>query len=874
MMDSAASAGGTADASDDAAWASQARESIKAGERIAREQFGPDCDIEWLLRSRAHRFDSLILSAWQRSVGSDPDLHLFAVGGYGRSEMFPQSDVDLLVLVTAAGEPSFGQMKNVERFIALLWDAGLKVGHAVRNVAQMLDAMRDITVFTALLDARVLAASDDAARVFKQTVRDFELWSGSTYYETKLQELRERHIRFGNTSDNLEPNIKEGPGGLRDLQTLGWIAKQVHHVGSLEGLIDIGHSGADEISTLLVQHVIQSRLRFGLGLIAGRREERLRFDYQRELAELLGFQGEGNQAVEEMMQGFYRSAALVRRIGERLLQRFEEELSDDTEYETLPDGRYGLANRYLIARDENWPETGLDIMDMFIAWGERDKVKGLHSQTARAVGENLQMVPDYTVAPAPVKQAFLTILRSERPARTLARMSRLGVLQQFIPAFRGVSGRMQFDLFHAYTVDQHTLSVLRNIEGFAHQLEDARFSIANDVFPALRRPELLYIAGLFHDIAKGRRGDHSELGAVDAREFCTAMGISESQTELVEWLVRHHLLMSTVAQKKDIEDPQVLHDFALQVADRDHLDYLYLLTIADIAATADKLWNDWKDQVLAKTYTRTRLAMRRGLENVSNVHDLARETLGEVAQRLLMDGHDAVAAGTVMAKIPDTLLSRASADQVHWIASAMLAANGELPLVRLRRLRRESRDLEVLVHAKDATGLFAAIVLTLDRLGLEIQQARVLDGNHGDIFDIFVVRPLDARAEIDLEAIQAKLTERLQSDWSDIRPTKRRVPGHLRHFRIKTQIEMQAAPDKPGKYFLSLVCNDRPGLLADLSDCLKRQGIAVHDARIATFGERAEDIFQISGPALSGQPTESTVDALQDALRSCIDGAY
>lgn len=863
-----------ASSSSAADWVSLARQSLKSADNVAAEQFGPDCDIEWLLRSRAARIEQLIVQAWQQAECGPCGLHLFAVGGFGRAEMYPQSDVDLLIYLTADSEPNFAAQKAIERFTQSLWDIGLPIGLSVRNAPQTREAAADITVMTALLDSRPLVADEAAMRDLRSALTDPELWPAEAYFSAKLQELRQRHERFGNTSDNLEPNIKEGPGGLRDLQTLEWIAKRVVGVADLQGLIDIGHSGADEIQTLRIQHVILARLRFGLGLVAGRREERLRFDHQRELAQRLGYQGERNQPVEDMMQAFYRSAALVRRIGERLLQRFEEQLKGTAAWAPLSDTRFGLNNRYIGALDAEWPQSAQDIFDLFIAWGEQANVKGLHSQTARALGENLLQVPAYWNADESLKQRFLQVLRLERPAKTLARMARLGVLQQFIPAFKGVSGRMQFDLFHAFTVDQHTLSVLSNLEGFARQLEDRRFSIANDVYPAVRRPELLYLAGLFHDIAKGRNGDHSELGAEDAREFCLAMGYSETQAGLVEWLVRQHLLMSQTAQKQDIDDPDVIRAFALQVADRDRLDNLYLLTIADIAATSPKLWTDWKDQVLAKAYTRTRLAMRRGLENPVSDSENARETRSEVQQLLVLRGHAAEPVQQALTQVPETLFVRASADQIAWIAESLLEIDGDLPLVRVRPLRGESNDLEVLVHAADVEGIFSAIVISLDRLGLEIQQARVLDGNAGDIFDIFVVRPLDSRAGMDPVRLEQSLHKALQSDWAKLRPTRRRAPAHLQHFRIPTAVDIRPGQGtQAGHFLLSIVCNDRAGLLADLSCCLRELGIAVHDARIATFGERAEDIFRISGSALSlATEQPDAMHSLQEALRHCIDG--
>ncbi|MDG6349532.1 HD domain-containing protein, partial [Luteimonas sp. 8-5] len=418
------------------------------------------------------------------------------------------------------------------------------------------------------------------------------------------------------------------------------------------------------------------RLRWGLHLVAGRREERLRFDYQKALAERLGHTGDaGNLAVEQMMQGFYRSAALVLRINERLLQRFEEQLEGDAPMEPLVEG-FAVQRGYLHAISPGWPRGIDDVFALFEAWAAHPELRGLHSQTARALAESLSALGDYAGATEAQRTRFMALLRGPQPVATLTRMARLGVLARWIPAFAQVSGRMQFDLFHVYTVDQHTMAVLKNIAGFASGNVDPRFSIVHNVWPRLRKPELLLLAGLFHDIAKGRGGDHSELGEVDAREFCAAHGLSEGETALVAWLVRHHLLMSVTAQKQDISDPEVIHRFASKVADRERLDLLYLLTCADIAGTSPKLWNAWKDRLLADLYTASRLALRRGLENAPDAEERIAETRGHARARLLDAGLDDDEITALFARMPETSFLRGRADSVAWQAQVLHRMGG------------------------------------------------------------------------------------------------------------------------------------------------------------------------------------------------------
>jgi [protein-PII] uridylyltransferase len=429
---------------------------------------------------------------------------------------------------------------------------------------------------------------------------------------------------------------------------------------------------------------------------------------------------------------------------------------------------------------------------------------------------------------------------------------------------------MQFDLFHVYTVDQHTLAVLRNIASFADAAVDDRFSMAHEVWPTLRKPELLLLAGLFHDIAKGRGGDHSEVGAEDAQAFCAAHALPASDTALVVWLVRKHLLMSITAQKQDISDPAVIHRFATQVADRERLDYLYLLTCADIAGTSPKLWNAWKDRLLADLRTSTRLALRQGLEHpVAAIEHIA-ETRAAVRGLLSARGIDDDEASTLFLRFPEYSFLRARPDQIAWQALALRDREPGQVVVAVRSLDAGDHALEVFVHSPDRDGLFAAIVISLDRLGLAIQQARALDGPGRTIFDSFQVLPGDTRQPPSVADIERRLAGALSGPLEHIRPARRTQPRHLRHFRIAPRIQFDDGADG-GQTVLSLVCTDRPGLLADIAHVLRARRLRVQDARIATFGERAEDVFRITESDNTALNQDSRA-ALREALLSRIDG--
>ena len=852
----------------DAQWAAQARQELGHADARLCRRFEQGDNIERLLALRARSADHLIEQAWRRCLPADAGLALFAVGGYGRGELFPRSDIDLLVL----GEPEAQQAHEsaLARLFALLWDAGLPASHAVRSAAQCAEAAADQAVLTALIEARPLCADAAAQQAQARAISPASIWPARDFFLAKREELLQRHQRFGDTADNLEPDIKDGPGGLRDLNTLGWMALRTFGVSNIDAMVGLGHLGLDEAAALKRERLVLARLRFGLHLVAQRAGERLRFDHQKALAQRMGYADDAESlGVEKMMQGFYRSAAVIRRISDRMLQRFEEQFDGEATPESVGDG-FSLRRGYLSADDPQWPHGDIRrIFALFACWARTPDVRGLHSQTARGLAEMLDEIPAYTQADMAVREQFIALLRGPRAVDTLARMARLGVLGQWIPAFALVSGRMQFDLFHVYTVDQHTLMVLRNIGIFASARADERFSIAHEVWLRLRKPELLLLAGLFHDIAKGRGGDHSELGAVDAREFCVAHALGAADTELVAWLVEQHLRMSVTAQKQDITDPEVIQRFAALVGDRDRLDYLYLLTCADIAGTSPKLWNAWKDRLLADLYFAARRALREGAGFAMPEAERVQEARDNVRMQMRLLGHDDAVIERQFTAMPDESFVRFRPEQLVWQASSLMEVRKGGTLAKVRRITPESDALEVFVHSPDRDGLFAAIVMTLDRAGYGIHRARVLDGPDDTIFDSFEVTPAAGHADGDTAWLEMLLRKALAGNIQILRPARRVIPRQLKHFRFAPRIEFIDSADHACTV-LNMVAPDRPGLLADVAHVLRDQQLRVQDARIATFGERAEDQFQLTDR--NDQPlTEASRQALRAALLACLE---
>lgn len=855
----------------DAAWSLQARASLVATDAKLAKRFDLGEEVDRLVALRARAADQLLNEAWARCLPHDAPLALFAVGGYGRGELFPHSDIDLLVFADADTQQL--HHSALARFFASAWDSGLRVSHAVRSGNQCTQAAADQTVLTALIESRPLCAGQQAQADLAAAIAPALVWPARDFFVAKRSEMHARHARFGDTSENLEPNIKDGPGGLRDLHTLGWMAQRAFGVSELGPLVELGHVGADEAAALARERRALGRLRYGLHLVAARPEERLLFDHQRSLAERLGFADDAESlGVEKLMQGFYRSAAVVRRLSDRLLQRFEEQFDGEAAPELLDDD-FALRRGYLAACSEDWPQADpAQVFALFGRWALHPDIRGLHSLTARALAEALPRLPAYASATPAQRGVFMGLLRGPRAVDSLIRMARLGVLGQWIPAFAQVSGRMQFDLFHVYTVDQHTLMVLRNMAAFSSGRADDRFSMAHEVWPRVRKPELLLLAGLFHDIAKGRGGDHSELGAADAREFCLAHGLGTADTDLVAWLVEQHLRMSVTAQKQDISDPDVIHRFATLVQDRERLDYLYLLTCADIAGTSPKLWNAWKDRLLADLYFATRRALREGLEQPMAVEARLLEARESARSLLVVQGFDDADADALLAIMPEEGLLRFRAEQIAWQASALRNLVPGDTRVRVRRISEDGNALEVFVHSPDRSGLFAAILATLDRMGFGIHQARVLDGPSGTIFDTFEVLPAESYASTDPVEVEEGLLAALEGPLEQVRATRRGVPRQLKHFRFAPRVEFGVTPD--GRCTtLSLVATDRPGLLSSVAQVLRMQGLNVHDARIATFGERAEDLFQITD-ATDRPLDDATQQALREALHTSLEANH
>ena len=814
-------------------------------DRALATAFRDGADASALARRRGESVARIVAHVWMACLGDVTGAALFAVGGFGRGLLFPYSDVDLLALVQA---PEPARLRALEQFFATLWDVGLKVGHAVRDPAQCRAlAAQDASVFTSLLDAHRLAGDPAFDARLRAIVEDPALWPPQEYLAARLAERNARHARFDDTAYNLEPNLKDGPGGLRTLDSLRWMGRRLAHANDLSDMVVEGLLDPAEQAALEQSEAVLRRYRYALHLEAGRAEERLLFDYQRALAARLGFEDEHekNLGVEQFMQGYYRAASQVERLGVQVAERFEEmlELPD----EAVPVGtdfiRYG---KRLAARDPQlFMRRPAALVEIFIARMDQPGVVGFSADTMRRIHQATAAHGDALADDHEVLTVFLQLLRRGAPAvEALWRMNRHGLLAAILPAFGKVFGRMQYDLFHVYTVDEHTLRVLRNLARFADSAAQREFPLGCEIWAGLPVPEVLLLAGLFHDIAKGRGGDHSVLGEQDARAFCTRLGLPPGDVERVAWLVRWHLLMSTTAQRQDITDPDVVHRFAEVVGNRERLGQLYLLTIADIIGTSPRLWNGWKDRLLADLYTSTRYALRSDVELPRDIGVRVHECSEYALALLLNEGHAEADVMHVWADFPQLSFLRHRPEQIAWQTTAILRAQGALPLVAVHPLSVRG-STELFVYTPDRDGLFATVTAVLDRLRFSVMESRILSSPTGMALDTFLL--LDADSQQPVSAARAEeLQQRLQralAQSAGVQPSKRGMSRHQKHFQMTPKISFHAAGDRTQ---LALIGTDRPGLLAAVAQVMLATGVRVHDARIATFGERVEDFFQLT----------------------------
>lgn len=841
------------------------KEDIKKAQAAVIDNYSDSRKAEKLLHDLCRNVDHMLDRIWKH-FQMPKDCSLIAVGGYGRGELFPHSDVDVLILLSQA--PDAELRDKLENLVQLFWDIGLDIGHSIRTVDECLqESAADITVQTSLLEARLITGSRKLFWELQQ--RYAEAMNPQKFFQEKLLELQQRHVKYEDTPYSLEPNCKESPGGLRDLQVILWVAKAANLGNSWAELAGRGLITDTEARQLKRNERAFKDIRIRLHAHAGRREDRLIFDVQTPIAESYGFKTtDSRRASEYLMQRYYWAAKAVTQLNQILLQNIEAVLFPQPSVPRPINEHFNEVNGFIdIARDDTFESAPSALLEVFLVLAKHSELKGMTARTLRAMW-HARLLMDAEFRHDIFNRAlFLQILQSPQGiTHALRRMNQMSILGRYLPNFRRIIGQMQHDLFHAYTVDQHILMVVRNLRRFTMAEHAHEYPFCSQLMANFNQPWVLYIAALFHDIAKGRGGDHSVLGMTDAKKFCYDHGLTKANTELVVFLVKNHLTMSHVAQKQDLSDPDVVRNFAALVKDERHLTALYLLTVSDIRGTSPKVWNAWKGKLLEDLYRMTLRVL--GGEAPSKDREL-KNRQEEALKALRLAGISPDAHERLWEQLDVSYFLRHDASDIAWQTRVLHDKIGHPTPVVKCRLAPIGEGLQVTVYVKDQPDLFARICNYFDGKNFGILDAKIYTTKNGYALDTFMVtEPTFAHQYRDIiNLIEHELSEVLAQQTPLSPPNCGRLSRMSRSFPIVPTVDLR--PDERGQYYLlSISANDRNGLLYAIATVLTKYKINLHTAKVMTLGERVEDVFIVDGAALQGARTQIQFETeLLEALR-------
>lgn len=845
-----------------------ARDRLRAQRETLQAAFRADPDTARLLREHAALVDEAIRGAWQASA-MPPTVAAVAVGGYGRGQLYPHSDVDVLVLIPDGAE---APAAAIERFFATLWDIGIELSHAVRTLADCdAEMARDVATRTSLLENRLVAGSRALLRRFRG--RFAAALDVSAFHAAKVREQQQRHLKYQDAIYNLEPNVKESPGGLRDLATVLWIARAAGDGSSWRELARNGLMTHDEARAVARAERVIAGLRIRLHYLLGRREDRLVFDAQNALAAELGLvDTRSKRASEQLMQRYYRAAKVVLQINTILLANLHAKLHPAATTPVPIDADFQQVDELLdIAVDDLFARRPAAILDAFHLLQTHPDLKGMTARTVRAIwAERARIDAAFRADPAN-RERFIAMFRTERGLlHGLRRMNLYGVLGQYLPVFGRIVGQMQHDLFHVYTVDEHILMVIRNLRRFTEPQHAHEYPLCSRLMADFERRWVLYIAGLFHDIAKGRGGDHSILGARDARRFCSEHALSPDDADLVEWLVAKHLVMSATAQKQDLSDPDVIRAFAHEVGSERRLAALYLLTVADIRGTSPTVWNSWKGKLLEELYVATHDVLA-GDSPERTVRDSIDARRADARRLLRLHAIPEGAEAALWRHLDTPYFQRHTAEELAWHARQLYRCIASAAPVVRARLTPNGTGIQVLVYTRDEPQLFARLCSFFGNRGLSIYEAKIHTASSGFALDTFTVDDPAAQGmsyRDTLALIESELTRQLTERAPLAHPARGRASRRVRHFPLTPEIQI-FPDDKATHYILEITAADRPGLLASIAYTLAQANVSVTSAKINTLGDRAEDVFLIEGaPLYDAQALLRLETALYDELKA------
>jgi len=825
--------------------------------------------IEYFLNQRSENTDKLIREAFKKTdLASINDFGIFSVGGYGRGELHPYSDIDLLLLSKTG--LSKEEQKKIEKFISLLWDLGLEIGHSVRTLKQAKkQAREDVYTMTNMLEFRKIAGTDELHRMYLSIIDTKNLWRNKSFIQKKVQEQIDRHQSFNNTSYNLEPDIKSSPGGLRDIHTIDWLIKNsARNMSESDKLT--GALTTEERKELNKAKYWLWVIRYLTHLEANREEDRLLFEHQIPVAmKLFPSAKSSNQAAEKLMHRYYRSSLSISEINSTFIQSIREnyELTKFSRKKKLDSNFFIKNNLIHLYEMEGFKRNPSLLLDLFIKLSENPDVKGIGSQTLRALKRDRDLINSDFRSKKQNILLFLKLLKSKRLLVTqLEKMKDLGILGRYLPEFGRITGQMQYDLFHIYTVDAHTLEVLRNMRWMTLGKSEEKFPLAAKIINKLPKLEILYIAGLYHDIGKGRGSDHSNLGKVIVRNFCKKHLFTKEDTKLIEWLVENHLLMSVTSQKKDLTDNSVVKEFAEKVSNVETLNYLYCLTVADVSATNPNLWNSWNASLLRQLYDRTKLYFRDSILLNNSIDEKKTKAL-----KLIKKYKSSEIENLWDRFYPDYFEGSDHFD-LSQHAEIILSSKQET-IVEMIEQDKESLS-SIFIHTKDRANLFATIVGILDSENINFIDAKLYGMKNGFCTDLITIS--DQGNKVDLESTKAKvLIDKLNQALNEkvLKPkiVKKRLPRHLKHFQTTTEITFNH--DMSNRWTnLEIKTSDRPGLLASICQVFLKHGALIKKARIATYGEKAEDRFSITSKQDTPFIKKNDLNNLLSDLKTSLSG--
>ena len=828
------------------------KEALSNATEVLKQRFKAGRAATELVQARSNVVDTILIHAWLQYFSKDAtDITLLAVGGYGRGELHPASDVDVQILLENDEDH---HNEALSQFITFLWDIGLEIGHSVRTLDECVtEAMADITVATNLQEARLLVGPIELFEKQRILCAANKIWPSDKFFQAKLDEQVSRHEKYHDTAYNLEPNIKESPGGLRDIQMIGWVAKRHFDVDTLKDLIKDEFLTEQEYKSLHEGQAFLWKIRFGLHVITGRREDRLLFDHQRELAKQFGYQDDRHHlAVEYFMKQYYRTVMELSRLNEMLLQLFKEEilLTKDSSEPIKINNRFQSRKGFIeVANDNIFKRYPFALLEIFLLLEQQPELKGVRANTIRLIRDHRYLIDDHFRNDLRCKTLFMEIMRqTDGVTHELRRMNLYGVLAAYLPVFEKIVGQMQHDLYHVYTVDEHTLTLIRNLRRYTVPEFYHEFPLCSNIMNNLPKQELVLLAGLYHDIAKGRGGNHAELGAEDALAFCKQHDLSDFDSNLVAWLVRSHLIMSSTAQRKDITDPDVVHEFAQQMGDKMHLDYLFLLTVSDIRATSPSVWNSWKGSLLRELYSATEAVFRRGLENPIMQSERVVDYQRQAREKLAANNISEEKIDVLWDNFGEEYFIRYSPDEIVWHTEIILQTPASNEPIILLRQSLKSGGTEIFIHTKENSNLFTIITSIIEQMNLTVMDARVFTSNDNYTLDTFLVLEADGTRFTDskrMNELKEKLSKYISQPEKSTPDISIHIPRAAKHFKFKTQVSFESH-DIHSQTIMKVVAYDRPGLLSEIGSAMHSCGVTLHKAKIATYGEKAEDIFFIS----------------------------